>query len=476
MPTYPYACTACDHRFEQVQAFSDPSLTECPECGGRLRKVFSSVGIVFKGSGFYRNDAACRLRRELGEGLGVGGVRLGRVEGLGRVDERDQDRDEELVGLRRQLRLELLDRRVELVRVVGILELVGIVREVGLSGRNRSGESRGAVRDVGPEPTSRTCPTPTRSPAAGIEVLAPCMTARHAAMVPPDRAGPPFRVTHREVSRAGPGRIRGVGDGTRPARPGRVPRAALLRREQRRARQQEHPDRHQAGADEPAEQGRAAVDLLAQQPDAPRRREQRVAEDQARLGREQTPRPQRVLERRGTPPARRAGAGSSARSSAPRRSRPRASASDIALTITATKPEPMPAAMPYHAARATGRERSAIALAPPSRPRVTIVPRIHDDGPGAQGVATAGLQAHEQDDEADRHDRDGDPLPAAQRTAEHEPAEQQRERQLHDQHGLHQGDRPEAQRDGLQRDGRRRRSRSRPATPAAGPCRAGCRR
>jgi len=57
VPTYPYACTACDHRFEQVQAFSDPSLTECPACGGRLRKVFSSVGIVFKGSGFYRNDA-----------------------------------------------------------------------------------------------------------------------------------------------------------------------------------------------------------------------------------------------------------------------------------------------------------------------------------------------------------------------------------------------------------------------------------
>ena len=60
MPTYPYACTACDHRFEQVQAFSDPSLTECPVCGGRLRKVFSSVGIVFKGSGFYRNDSRAK--------------------------------------------------------------------------------------------------------------------------------------------------------------------------------------------------------------------------------------------------------------------------------------------------------------------------------------------------------------------------------------------------------------------------------
>lgn len=57
MPTYQYACTECDHRFEAVQAFSDASLTVCPECGGKLRKVFSSVGIVFKGSGFYRTDS-----------------------------------------------------------------------------------------------------------------------------------------------------------------------------------------------------------------------------------------------------------------------------------------------------------------------------------------------------------------------------------------------------------------------------------
>ena len=56
MPTYQYACTACDHRFEQVQSFSDPSLTECPECSGRLRKLYGSVGVVFKGSGFYRTD------------------------------------------------------------------------------------------------------------------------------------------------------------------------------------------------------------------------------------------------------------------------------------------------------------------------------------------------------------------------------------------------------------------------------------
>jgi putative FmdB family regulatory protein len=57
VPTYQYACTACDHRFEAVQSFSDGALTVCPECGGKLRKVFSSVGIVFKGSGFYRTDS-----------------------------------------------------------------------------------------------------------------------------------------------------------------------------------------------------------------------------------------------------------------------------------------------------------------------------------------------------------------------------------------------------------------------------------
>lgn len=57
MPTYSYACTACDHRFETQQSFTDAALTECPECQGRLRKLFNSVGIVFKGSGFYRTDS-----------------------------------------------------------------------------------------------------------------------------------------------------------------------------------------------------------------------------------------------------------------------------------------------------------------------------------------------------------------------------------------------------------------------------------
>ncbi|MGZ5398361.1 MAG: FmdB family zinc ribbon protein [Nocardioides sp.] len=57
MPTYQYACTECAHTFEQFQSFSDDALTECPQCTGRLRKLFNAVGVVFKGSGFYRNDS-----------------------------------------------------------------------------------------------------------------------------------------------------------------------------------------------------------------------------------------------------------------------------------------------------------------------------------------------------------------------------------------------------------------------------------
>ncbi|UWF77024.1 MULTISPECIES: FmdB family zinc ribbon protein [Microbacterium] len=57
MPTYAYACTACDHRFDAVQSFTDDALTLCPECGGRLRKQYGSVGVTFNGSGFYRTDS-----------------------------------------------------------------------------------------------------------------------------------------------------------------------------------------------------------------------------------------------------------------------------------------------------------------------------------------------------------------------------------------------------------------------------------
>ncbi len=57
MPTYSYACSECGHAFDIYQSFSDDALTVCPECGGVLRKKFSSVGVVFKGSGFYRTDS-----------------------------------------------------------------------------------------------------------------------------------------------------------------------------------------------------------------------------------------------------------------------------------------------------------------------------------------------------------------------------------------------------------------------------------
>lgn len=57
VPTYQYACNACEHEFEAFQSFSDASLTQCPQCKGEIRKVYSAVGVVFKGSGFYKTDS-----------------------------------------------------------------------------------------------------------------------------------------------------------------------------------------------------------------------------------------------------------------------------------------------------------------------------------------------------------------------------------------------------------------------------------
>jgi putative FmdB family regulatory protein len=65
VPTYQYACTACDERLEVVQSFTDDALTTCPACGGRLRKVFSAAGIIFKGSGFYRTDSRASSKSAL---------------------------------------------------------------------------------------------------------------------------------------------------------------------------------------------------------------------------------------------------------------------------------------------------------------------------------------------------------------------------------------------------------------------------
>ena len=60
MPTYQYACSDCGHELEAVQSFTDDPLTVCPECGGTLRKRFGNVGVVFKGSGFYRTDSRAK--------------------------------------------------------------------------------------------------------------------------------------------------------------------------------------------------------------------------------------------------------------------------------------------------------------------------------------------------------------------------------------------------------------------------------
>jgi putative FmdB family regulatory protein len=68
MPTYEYACKACGHSLEVVQSFTDDPLTECPECGSALRKVYAPVGIVLKGSGFYKNDSRAAAKSTNGSG------------------------------------------------------------------------------------------------------------------------------------------------------------------------------------------------------------------------------------------------------------------------------------------------------------------------------------------------------------------------------------------------------------------------
>ena len=90
MPTYQYACTECGEPLEAVQKFTDDPLTVCPACGGKLRKVFSPVGIVFKGSGFYRNDSrvsaanGSKDKQPNGSSAGSSGARARSLPGLTR--------------------------------------------------------------------------------------------------------------------------------------------------------------------------------------------------------------------------------------------------------------------------------------------------------------------------------------------------------------------------------------------------------
>jgi putative FmdB family regulatory protein len=71
VPTYQYQCTECGSGLEVVQKFTDDALTECPQCAGRLRKVFSAVGVVFKGSGFYRTDSRSSSSSTVSSGTGA---------------------------------------------------------------------------------------------------------------------------------------------------------------------------------------------------------------------------------------------------------------------------------------------------------------------------------------------------------------------------------------------------------------------
>lgn len=83
MPTYAYACTQCDHRFDALQAFTDDALTDCPRCGSRLRKLFGNVGVVFKGSGFYRTDARNERKGKIATSAKVDTASAGSGDGSG---------------------------------------------------------------------------------------------------------------------------------------------------------------------------------------------------------------------------------------------------------------------------------------------------------------------------------------------------------------------------------------------------------
>jgi putative FmdB family regulatory protein len=84
LPTYSYKCTECGTAFDIHQEFTDATLTECPNCGGKLRKVFSAVGVTFNGSGFYRNDSRGTKSSSDGKSASTGsGASTGSATGTG---------------------------------------------------------------------------------------------------------------------------------------------------------------------------------------------------------------------------------------------------------------------------------------------------------------------------------------------------------------------------------------------------------
>jgi putative FmdB family regulatory protein len=93
VPTYQYACTDCGEQLEVVQKFTDDALTVCPACDGRLRKVFSAVGVVFKGSGFYRTDS-----RALANGSSDGSAKPDKAASNGDDGSKDGAKDAAKAG------------------------------------------------------------------------------------------------------------------------------------------------------------------------------------------------------------------------------------------------------------------------------------------------------------------------------------------------------------------------------------------
>jgi len=92
VPTYSYACTECGHTLDAVQAFTEDALTTCPQCSGRLRKLFNSVGVVFKGSGFYRNDSREAAKSSSANDSGSSAVQSGgNKTGSGKSDSTKSD-------------------------------------------------------------------------------------------------------------------------------------------------------------------------------------------------------------------------------------------------------------------------------------------------------------------------------------------------------------------------------------------------
>src|SRR5580658_7185552 len=87
MPTYEYACKACGEHLEVVQSFKDNALTECPACGGHLRKVFGNIGIAFKGSGFYKTDSRSDTHKSTGKGVETKAAEGGAPTSAGKTTE-----------------------------------------------------------------------------------------------------------------------------------------------------------------------------------------------------------------------------------------------------------------------------------------------------------------------------------------------------------------------------------------------------